>query len=121
MALCSNCRDDWCRCCSQGVTAVLYLEGICLHLHQKVVVGGTAIHLEKLYLTEMCILLHGIHHLPCLLDMPDVRHIPLPTSQVCMTAWQDTQGIAYITQHLRHVEMLTAARQLPAERMDWPF
>ncbi len=78
----------------RGVAAVLYLEGICLHLHQKVVVGGTAIHLEKLYLAEVCILLHGLHHLSCLLDMPDVTHIPFPSSQVCLTACQDTQGIA---------------------------
>ena len=51
--------------------------------------------------------------------MSDTLHYP--RLKFCMTAWQDTQGIAYITQHLQHVKMLTAARQLPAERMDWPF
>ena len=96
---------------------MLYLEGICLHLHQKVVVGGTAIHLEKLYLAEVCILLHGIHHLPGLLNMPDVRHIPFALSQVCLTACQDAQGIGsrYSTfvASGKHVKALTAARQLP--------
>ena len=67
-----------------GVAAVLYLEGVCLHLHQKVIVGGTAIHLEKLYLAEVCILLHGIHHLPCLLDM--ISHtFHFLSSRVCLT------------------------------------